>query len=100
PTLRISVLLNGATPAELADCCPFVERAYPVPYTDFLGRSGDPEAALAGVPRDWDYVLDSWRAHEPAQLEFEGMRAFHEAAARHFRARVRSEERRVGKECR
>jgi len=87
-SLRVSVLLNGATATELGDCCPFIEETYAVAYTDFLGRVGDPDAALAAVPRDWDHVLDSWRAREPAQLEFGGVRLFHQAAHRHFRARV------------
>jgi hypothetical protein len=88
PSLRIGLLLNGATPAELADCCPFIERSYAVEYVDFLGRVGDPDAALAGVPPEWDYVVDNWRAHEPEQLRFEGVRLFFDAARRHFRARV------------
>ena len=88
PSLGISLLLNGATPTELAACCPFVERTYGVDYTDFLGRVGDASASLAVVPRDWDYVVDSWRAREPAQMQFAGMRAFTEAADRHLRARI------------
>jgi hypothetical protein len=82
------VLLNGATPAELAACCPFVARVYPVGYVDFLGREGDPAAALEEVPRDWDYVVDDRRSRDPRQLEFRGLRLYYEAAHRHFRARV------------
>jgi hypothetical protein len=33
-------------------------------------------------------VVDSWRAREPAQVQFAGMRAFTEAADRHLRARI------------
>jgi hypothetical protein len=73
---------------ELAGCCPFVENVYPVGYTDFLGRAGDADAALADVPREWDYVVDDQRSRQPAQLEFEGMRRYYQAAHRHFRARV------------
>lgn len=58
-------------------------------YVDFLGRSGDPDAALAEVPPDWDYVLDDERSRQPAQLEFGGVRAFYQASHRHFRARIR-----------
>jgi hypothetical protein len=86
--VEISVLLNGATPAELAACCRFVARAYPVGYDDFLGRVGDPTAALEEVPRDWDYVVDDGRSRDPRQLEFTGVRRYYQAAHRHFRARV------------
>jgi hypothetical protein len=83
------VLLNGATPAELAACCSFVEQAYPIDYVDFLGRAGDPVAALESVPRDWDYVVDDERSRDPRQLEFTGVRLYYQTAHRHFRARVR-----------
>jgi hypothetical protein len=82
------VLLNGATPTELASCCPFVRETYAVDYVDFLGRFGDPDAALAGVPPDWDYVVDDERSRDPAQLEFAGLCASYQAAHRHFRARL------------
>jgi hypothetical protein len=85
----VSVALNGATPFELAECCPFVENVYPVAYPDFLGRAGDPDAALADVPRDWDYVVDDERSRQPEQMQFAGMRLYYQAAHRHFRARLR-----------
>jgi hypothetical protein len=92
PTLEVSVALTASTPVELAACCPFVRSAYAVGYTDFLGRlgdAGDPAGALAGVPHDWDYVLDDERSHDPTQLEaFPGLRRYYQAAHRHFRARV------------
>jgi hypothetical protein len=88
PSLRISLLLNGATPTELAACCPFVAQTYAVPHTDFLGRSGDAQEALADVPREWDYVADNWRFAEPAQQQFAGLRAFAAASQEHFRARI------------
>jgi hypothetical protein len=86
--LRISLALNAATPTELADCCPFVEQVYAVEYTDFVRGSGDPEAALAGVPRDWDYVLDDARSEQAAQQQFVGLRRYYAASRCHFRARV------------
>jgi hypothetical protein len=82
------VLLNGATPTELASCCPFIRGTYAVDYVDFLGRFGDPDAALARVPPDWDYVADHERSRDPAQLEFAGLPAYYQAAHRHFRARL------------
>jgi hypothetical protein len=60
-----------------------------VDYVDFLGRVGDPAAALADVPREWDYVVDDARSRDSAQLEFAGLRAFYEASHRHFSARLR-----------
>jgi len=35
PDRKVSLLLNAATPTELASCCPFVARVYPVPFDDF-----------------------------------------------------------------
>src|SRR5262249_55256428 len=77
PSLRISVALNAATATELAACCPFVERVYPVPYSSFWHEEEDPRAALAGVPRDWDWVVDDPRSLQPAQTAlFRGMAAY------------------------
>lgn len=88
--LEISLLLNGATATELGSCAPFLKETYAVDYVDFLGRTGDPDAALAHVPRDWDYVLDDQRSRQTDQLAFApGLRAYYQAAHRHFRARVR-----------
>lgn len=87
--LEISLLLNGATATELGSCCPFIRETYAVDYVDFLGRMGDPDAALRPVPRVWDYVLDDQRSRQPDQLELApGVRAYYQAAHRHFRARV------------
>ena len=50
---------------------------------------GDPDEALRPVPRVWDYVLDDQRSRQPDQLELApGVRAYYQAAHRHFRARV------------
>jgi hypothetical protein len=89
PELDVSLLLNGATATELGSCAPFLRETYAVDYVDFLGRFGDPDAALGPVPRDWDYVLDDYRSRQPDQLAFApGLRAYYQAAHRHFRARV------------
>jgi hypothetical protein len=88
--LEISLLLNGATATELGSCCPFIRDTYAVDYVDFLGRMGDPDAALRPVPSDWDYVLDDQRSRQPDQLELApGLRAYYQAAHRHFRTRIR-----------
>jgi hypothetical protein len=89
PSLRISLLLNAATPFELADLCPFVERTYSVAFTGFHDGASDPAPALQAVPREWSYVVDDARGHQPDQLEsFAGLRRFYEASAAHFRARL------------
>ena len=83
PSARVSVLLNGATPTELAGCCRFLDQ------THVIGPLGaDPLAALAHVPRDWDYVLDNPRravAEHVAGVPDFGR--FFSASDRYFRPR-------------
>ena len=88
PLLRISLVLNGASPTELATCVPCVERAFPVPYSSFGAEDGDPRRALRGVPRDWDHVVHHPASIDPEQQRFEGLRRYYEAARRHFRGRL------------
>jgi hypothetical protein len=88
PEIRVSLLLSAATSVELAGCCSFLDEVYAVPYTSFLQVVGDPAAALAGVPRDWDYVVENHRAREAAHDAFAGFRAFFDAAERHFEPRL------------
>lgn len=88
PSLRVSVLLNGATPAELARLCPFIERTFAVGFTNLEDGETDPEPALHGVPREWDWVVDEHRSHEDFQLDrFPGLRRFYQATDRYFRPR-------------
>jgi hypothetical protein len=87
PSRRVSVLLNGATSVELADCCPFVDEVYAVPYTGFQEPDADPHEALADVPREWDWVVDNHRAADQSHDRFRGFRAFFDAADEHFVAR-------------
>jgi hypothetical protein len=87
PGLRASVLLNGATPVELAALCPFVDEVYGVPFTSFAEVSSDPVVALAAVPRDWDWIVENHRARDPAQLAAPGVSAFFAAAHEHLRSR-------------
>jgi hypothetical protein len=87
PSLRISLLLNGATPFELAECCRFVETTYAVPYMSFVEPVGDPAAALADVPRDWDWVVENHRVAQRDHDRFRGFRSFYAAATKHLRAR-------------
>src|SRR4051794_12480193 len=87
PELRVSVLLNDATPVELARCCSFVDDVYAVPYRRFAEPDGDPAAALAGVPREWDWVVDNHREKEEGHDALHGFRAFFDASREHFRPR-------------
>jgi hypothetical protein len=88
PSLRISLVLNGASPTELASCVPFVERAYAVPYSSFGASGDDPRRALRGVPRDWDQVVHHPASVDPEQARFEGLQRYYRAARRHFRGRL------------
>lgn len=83
----IALLLNGRAPAaELGVCCPFISEVYAVPFTSFAEAEGDPAAALVEVPREWSFVMDNHRAHDPDQMRFDGLRTFFEASWGHFRA--------------
>jgi len=85
PSLRIHLLLNGATATELAALCPFIEKTYAVAFTGLDNAIDDPAAALANVPRTWDYVVDAGRARLREQLaSFAGLRRFQDATAGHF----------------
>jgi hypothetical protein len=55
PTARICLVLNSATPTELAALCPFVGTTYPVSHP-FFEAVACPDDPLGGVPRDWDWV--------------------------------------------
>jgi hypothetical protein len=88
PSLEVSLLLNAATPTELAGLCTFIERTYSVDFTGFHDAVSDPDASLRAVPSEWDYVVDDRRGRRPEQLaSFAGLRRFYEASDRHFRAR-------------
>jgi hypothetical protein len=88
PELSVNLLLNDAMPLELVECCPFVDELYPVPYRSFDEPDGDPRAALAGVPRDWDWVVDNHREREASHDAFRGFGAFFDASHEHFRPRL------------
>lgn len=88
PTREVSVLLNAATPTELAGCCPWLAGAYPV-AAPFVEPAPDAAASLAGVPREWDRILDDPRRHQPVQQElFAGMRDHYAASDRLLTARA------------
>lgn len=87
PTRALSVLLNAATPTELAECCPFVTATYPV-RAPFVEPAPDAGRSLGHVPRHWDWILDDPRRDQDFQLAaFAGMRDHYAAADRRFAAR-------------
>ena len=88
PALSVSVLLNEATPVELARCCPFLDGVYQVAYTTFDHPDGDPRAALATVPQTWDWIVDNHREMQEGHNRFHGFRAFYDAARDYFVARL------------
>jgi hypothetical protein len=89
PGLEIALVLNRASPTEVALCAPFVADVYGVAFTSFGAPVGSPGRALRRVPRDWDHVVHHHAVTEPEQLTaFEGLRRYYEAAERHFRARL------------
>jgi hypothetical protein len=88
PDLRIALVLNRASPTELAACAPFVSEVYGVPYTSFGVPVGSPRRALRRVPRDWEFVVHHPAATDPEEYRFEGLRRYYEASRRHFRARL------------
>ena len=88
PDMSVNLLLNRAAPVELASCCSFIDSVYSVPYTTFERPDGDPRAALAAVPREWDWVIDNHREMERTHDAFRGFRAFYDAAHDHFKPRL------------
>jgi hypothetical protein len=88
PDLRISLVLNGRAPTELADLVPYVETTYAIGGSldfDFL-HGGDARQAIAHIPRDWDYVVDDARRDYPGlRAMFPGMAAYYDTSDAHFR---------------
>src|SRR3954452_1576103 len=84
PGRRIGVVLNRATPVELARLCPFIDEVYPVDI-DLFDSEFDPAAALTGIPPEWDWVVNEPRAYQPAQRQyFPGMARYYDATDTYF----------------
>src|SRR6185312_9602695 len=66
PALDVAVALNAATPVELAGYVPSVSAAYAIAHP-FLEPCPDSAPALAQLPRDWTYIADDARRHQPNQ---------------------------------
>lgn len=80
PALEISVVLHAAVPRELAELCPFIERAYGAPYEE-------PAKAVREIPAGWDFVVDNHRSLETQNDTIPGFRAYWDASRSHFVAR-------------
>ncbi|MGP4021616.1 glycosyltransferase family 9 protein [Saccharopolyspora sp. 5N708] len=83
PDRRIGVVLNSATPAELATWCGAVDEVYTVDIDVFRPPTAE---ALAHIPADWDWVVDDPRGHQKWQHDFfPGLQRYYELSAEHFR---------------
>lgn len=86
PSLKITLLLNAATPWELGELCPWIDAVHPIPF-DMNVASLDPGPALRQVPRDWDWIVIDDRGRQPAQRAvFPGLVHYYDLAAAIFRA--------------
>ena len=82
--LEISLVLNAESAVRLADFCPFIASAYGIGHP-FVEPCADSMSRLAGVPRQWDWILDDPRRRQALQLRaFPGMRDFYAASDDHF----------------
>jgi hypothetical protein len=88
PTLRISLVLNGASPVEIAGCVPFLENVYGAQFTSFGTVEGDPARALREIPRDWDHVVHHDASVDPGQIRFEGVQRYYAASRARLRGRL------------
>ncbi|MGL6280291.1 MAG: glycosyltransferase family 9 protein [Gaiella sp.] len=89
PGLPVALVLNGASPVELAACAPFVETTYAIDFHDFGASRGNPRRALRHVPRTWDVVVEHQDVENPTHSDFEGYQRYYAASRAHFRARER-----------
>jgi hypothetical protein len=87
PGLQVSLALNHATPTELGRLCPFIDATYSVTRR-FPDPGADPMEAVAGIPREWDWIVDDARRGQPEQLAaFPGLARYYASSDTHFRAR-------------
>ncbi|GAA2830213.1 glycosyltransferase family 9 protein [Crossiella cryophila] len=86
PDRRIALVLNKKTPVELASFCDCVDEVFEV-EVDLFDGDFDAAPALAGIPRDWDWVVGDLRGTQDVQRElFPGLARYYDTAATHFRA--------------
>lgn len=85
PDRRVGVVLNAATPVELAHWCAAVDEVYQV-RLDVFGEFDREDLAL--IPPEWDWIADDARGWQSWQHEFfPGLEAYYRAASEHFTAR-------------
>ena len=85
PGRRIGLVLKANTAVDLAAWCPHIDEVYTVDVDVFAAPAAD---VLDHVPRDWDWVVDDPRGHQPWQREvFPGLAGYYDRAARHFGGR-------------
>jgi len=87
PDLRISLVLNEATPAELAELCPWVDKVYRVPVA---GEETSFDRALQQIPTDWDYLIGDPRLRPPTDGNGPPFQRFHMELERHVTVRIAS----------
>lgn len=86
PGAHIGLVLNSATPLELAAMSAAVDETFGVPM---YGSSAEVTHALEQIPRTWDYVLDNPRREQPAHADnVPGFAAYFEASDRYFHGRL------------
>ena len=87
PGLRVSLLLNAETPVELAEACPWIERAYAIDTRDVAALEGA-TPSLRAVPCEWDYVATDERVVTSPFPFWPYLAAFHGVADAYFKARI------------
>jgi len=88
PDVEIHLLLNARTPVELAAGCDWVERVYPIDVDAFAAGGDAHSAGLAGLPREWDYIVNDHRVTLSPFPFQDPLRQFHDAAAAWLRPRL------------
>jgi hypothetical protein len=61
PSRRIGVVLNAATPAELATWCPFIDEVHTI-RLDLFDPATDARDQLEAIGDDWDHVVSDVRS--------------------------------------
>jgi hypothetical protein len=84
PSRRIGVVLNAATPAELATWCPFIDEVHTI-RLDLFDPATDARDQLEAIGDDWDHVVSDVRSAQPAQREFfPGLAAYYDQTNAYF----------------
>jgi hypothetical protein len=84
PDAPVSLVLNGASPSELAGCCAAVDETFVVPFNDFGDTTASPGKALRGIPRTWEHVVHHPHSADPDHERFVGFWRYCAASRAHF----------------